>query len=299
MTPENELEIVRRVFAKQIVHAARATDPRLEQALASLRREDFLPPGPWQLVRFPDGYQATPTDDPIYLYQDTPVAILPEKGLNNGQPSFLTFLISIGGLQDGERTVHIGTGTGYYTAVISHLAGRNGRVVGIELEPELASRARSNLAGFSNVEVIHGDGATMPLDPADVIYVNAGASRPADIWLDALKPGGRMVLPLTVNFLTKQGHLMTYGAIFLITRHPNDPHHFAARGISGVHIYPCVGVRDEASEKALFAAFDSKGLKNGDARNSGLEKVTRLYRTDDIPEERCWVRAPGWCLAYE
>jgi protein-L-isoaspartate(D-aspartate) O-methyltransferase len=96
MTPENELEIVRRVFAKQIVHAARATDPRLEQALASLRREDFLPPGPWQLVRFPEGYQATPTDDPIYLYQDTPVAILPEKGLNNGQPSFLTFLISIG-----------------------------------------------------------------------------------------------------------------------------------------------------------------------------------------------------------
>ena len=135
MTPENELEIVRRVFARQIVHAARATDPRLEQALAGLRREDFLPPGPWQLMRFPEGYQATPTDDPIYLYQDTPVAILHEKGLNNGQPSFLTFLISIGGLRDGERAVHIGTGTGYYTAVISHLAGQGGRVVGIELEP--------------------------------------------------------------------------------------------------------------------------------------------------------------------
>jgi hypothetical protein len=27
-------------------------------------------------------------------------------------------------------------------------------------------------------------------------------------------------------------------------------------------------------------------------------KVTRLYRSDDIPAERCWVRAPGWCLAY-
>ena len=133
---------MRRAFAKQIVHAARVTDPRLEQALAALRREDFLPPGPWQLMRLPDHYQATPTDDPIYLYQDTPVAILHEKGLNNGQPSFLTFLISIGRLQDGERAVHIGTGTGYYTAVISHLAGRNGHVVGIELEPDLASRAR-------------------------------------------------------------------------------------------------------------------------------------------------------------
>ena len=45
MTPDSELEIVRRAFAKQIVHAAQATAPRLEQALADLRREDFLPPG--------------------------------------------------------------------------------------------------------------------------------------------------------------------------------------------------------------------------------------------------------------
>jgi protein-L-isoaspartate(D-aspartate) O-methyltransferase len=299
MTSADELAIVRTVYAKQIVHAARATDPRLEEALAALSREDFLSPGPWQLMRFPGGDQQTPNDDPIYLYQDAPVAILLEKGLNNGQPSFLTFLISMGGLQDGERAVHIGTGTGYYTAVMSHLAGRNGQVLGIEFEPELASRAKSNLARFSNVEVIHGDGSTMPLEPADVIYLNAGASRPNANWLDALKPGGRMVLPLTVSYTTDQGHSMTYGAIFLITRMANDPEHFAARGISGVHIYPCVGVRDEASENALLAAFDHKGSTNRDARNSGLEKVTRLYRTDDIPEERCWVRAPGWSLAYE
>jgi len=299
VTPQNELEIVRRVFAKQIVHAARATNPRLEQALAGLRREDFLPPGPWQLVRFPEGYQATPTDDPIYLYQDTPVAILQEKGLNNGQPSFLTFLISIGGLQDGERAVHIGTGTGYYTAVISHLAGSDGRVVGIELEPELASRARNNLARYSNVEVIHGDGAKIPIEPADVIYVNAGASRPADTWLDALKPGGRMVLPLTVNFVTEQGHLMTDGAIFLITRHPDDPNHFAARCMSGTRIYPCAGMRDEASDRALAAAFEKDGFRNGVSGKSGLSRITRLYRTDDIAEQRCWMRAPGWCLAYE
>jgi protein-L-isoaspartate(D-aspartate) O-methyltransferase len=298
MTPKNELEIVRRVFAKQIVHAARANDPRLEQALADLRREDFLPPGPWQLMRAPGGYQATPTDDPIYLYQDTPVAILHDKGLNNGQPSFLTFLISIGGLQDGERAVHIGTGTGYYTAVIGHLAGRDGRVVGIELEPELAACARNNLARFSNIEVIHGDGAKMPIEPADVIYVNAGASRPADTWLDALKPGGRMILPLTANFVTEQGHSMTDGAIFLITRHPNDPDHFAARCMSGTRIYPCAGMRDEASDQALVAAFEKDGFRNG-AKNSGLSRITRLYRTDDIAEQRCWMRAPGWCLAYE
>jgi protein-L-isoaspartate(D-aspartate) O-methyltransferase len=299
MTAENGLALVRRAYAKQIVHAARAADPRLEEALAGLRREDFLPPGPWQLMRFPGGYQQTPDDDPIYLYQDTPVAIVPEKGLNNGQPSFLTFLVSLGGLQDGERAVHIGTGTGYYTAVMSHLAGRNGRVFGIELEPELASRAKINLARFSNVEVINADGSMMPLEPADVIYVNAGASRPSETWLDALKPGGRMVLPLTVSYTTEQGHSITRGAIFLITRLANDSDHFAARCMSGVHVYPCLGMRDEASEKALVAAFGKDGLNDGASTNSELGKVTRLYRTDDIPEERCWLRAPGWSLAYD
>jgi protein-L-isoaspartate(D-aspartate) O-methyltransferase len=291
MMREDELQVVRRVYAKQIVHAARASDPLLEKALAKLRREDFLTAGPWQLMRFPGGYQITPNDDPIYLYQDVPVAIMSEKGLNNGQPSFLTFLISIGELQEGESVVHIGTGTGYYTAVMSNLAGQNRRVVGIEFEAELASRARANLARFSNIEVIHGDGSTVPLELADVIFVNAGASHPAETWLDALKPGGRMILPLTVSYTTEQGHSMTRGAIFRITRDVNG---YAARSMSGVHIYPCAGLRDEASEKALTAAFEKSVFENAD-----LGRVTRLHRTDDIPEERCWLRAPGWCLAYE
>jgi len=30
----------------------------------------------------------------------------------------------------------------------------------------------------------------------------------------------------------------------------------------------------------------------------GAERVTRLYRRDHLPENRCWLGAPGWCLAY-
>jgi protein-L-isoaspartate(D-aspartate) O-methyltransferase len=51
---------------------------------------------------------------------------------------------------------------------------------------------------------------------------------------------------------------------------------------------PCEGGRDETGEQALAVAFD-KG---------GAERVTRLYRRDDLPEDQCWLRAPGWCLAY-
>ena len=46
--------------------------------------------------------------------------------------------------------------------------------------------------------------------------------------------------------------------------------------------------RDEDGERALGAAFD-KG---------GAERVTRLYLRDDLPEDQCWLRALGWCLAY-
>jgi protein-L-isoaspartate(D-aspartate) O-methyltransferase len=124
----------------------------------------------------------------------------------------------------------------------------------------------------------------MPLASANVIYVNAGATRPAEVWLDALKSGGRIILPLTVS--GAPGDSMTQGAIFLIERHTD---HYSARCMSSTVIYPCVGARDKASETALAEAF----------QRGGWDKVRRLYRTDEIPKECCWVRAPSWSLAYE
>jgi protein-L-isoaspartate O-methyltransferase len=56
-----------------------------------------------------------------------------------------------------------------------------------------------NLAQTPHVRVVHGDGTRATFDPADVIYVNAGATRPADVWLDRLKEGGRLILPLTAD----------------------------------------------------------------------------------------------------
>jgi protein-L-isoaspartate(D-aspartate) O-methyltransferase len=51
------------------------------------------------------------------------VSLIPEKSLNDGQPSFLVGLIGLGRIQAGEHVVHIGCGVGYYTAIMAHLAG--------------------------------------------------------------------------------------------------------------------------------------------------------------------------------
>jgi len=289
MNREAELHIVRAAYAKQILAAAGVTDDaRLETALGATAREDFLGAGPWPILRQFRRYVTTPDADPVYLYTDDLVGIVPERRINNGQPSLHAHLIHAAAPQAGDHIVHIGTGSGYYTALLAHLAGPSGRVTGIEYEPELAARARANVAADSNVQIIEGDGTLVGFDQADVIYVNAGCTRPAASWLDRLADGGRLILPLTSNLgfgAKSPEQFANAGAVFRIERRGPD---YLASWISPVAIFPCAGGRDEESERALTEAF-AKG---------GWQQVTRLYRDQEVGAERCWVRGPDWCLAY-
>jgi protein-L-isoaspartate(D-aspartate) O-methyltransferase len=283
MDRDTELQIVRRAYAKQIMAAAGVADRRVEAAFAAVRREDFLGRGPWPILRWDRGYVPTPTRNPIYLYADVLVGILPERNLNNGQPSFLAALIAGASPRPGEHVVHVGAGVGYYTAILAQLVGRQGRVTAIELDPGLADRLAANFSGARNVRVLQGDGARVPFGAADAILVNAGATRPADAWLDGLRDGGRLILPLTAHGFPNTD--VRRGAVFRIMRRGDD---LLATRVSGVAIFPCAGMRDAESEAALAAAFE-KGR---------VQEVTRLYRRDDVSEEDCWVRGQGWCLAY-
>jgi len=290
MDRQAELSIIREAYARQILAAAVVNDDALAAAFGAIRREDFLGPPPWPIVRgFRGGdYVSTPGNDPVYLYTDDLVGILPERRLNNGQPSLHAHLINQAAPVTGDHVVHVGTGAGYYTAILAHLAGPSGRVTGIEYDAELAARAKANLAPYPNVEVRQGDGALVPFDDADVIYVNAGCTRPAESWLDRLADGGRLILPMTSDqgFSSRAAERMARsGAVFRITRRGDD---YLAAWISSVAIFPCAGNRDEVSERALAEAF----------AGNGLQQVTRLYRHEDVPDERCWVRGPGWALAY-
>jgi protein-L-isoaspartate(D-aspartate) O-methyltransferase len=291
MDRQGELAIIRAAYAKQVLAIAEIDDARLNAAFAAVRRDDFLGPGPWPILRRLEArwYVPTPDADPVYLYTNDLVGIVPERHINNGQPSLHAHLIHQASPAAGEHVVHVGTGTGYYTAILAHLAGSSGRVTGIEYDGDLAARARANFASTPHVEIVEGDGGLVAFDPADVIYVNAGCTRPADIWLDRLKDGGRLILPMTSDrgFAAKSLEKMaSAGAVFRIERRANDTF---ANWISAVAIFPCAGSRDEASERALAEAF----------ANKGWERVTRLYRDQQIAAERCWVRGDRWCLAYD
>jgi len=288
MTAKSDIEIIRRAYAKRVMFAAGAADRRVEAAFAAVPREAFLDPGPWQIVRWrfasnSRGYVATPSADPAYIYDDVVVALLPERTLNNGQPSLHASLIASAAPKAGEHVVHIGVGFGYYTALLAHLVGRRGKVTAIEYDAELAARGARNLAAWPQAHVVPGDGTKIDFAPADVIYVNAGATHPLPHWVDRLAEGGRLIVPLT-----EAGFPMgdaRRGAVFRIERRGDD---YAARRISPVAIFPCAGGRDADAEAALATAF-GKG---------GAEGVTRLYRHDAVPDEDCWLRGKGWCLAY-
>jgi len=109
MDRQRELSIIRAAYAKQILAIAGVDNARLAAAFGATFREDFLGPGPWPIFRFfRGGYAPTPDADPFYLYTDDLIGILPERHINNGQPSLHAYLIHRASPAAGERVVHIG-----------------------------------------------------------------------------------------------------------------------------------------------------------------------------------------------
>lgn len=273
-----DLPALRRAYAHEMLRRGGVVSPALEEAYAAIPREHYLGAPPWKILRL-TGYAETAGPDPAPLYDDVLVALVPERRINNGQPSAHAHWIAAADPRPGDHVVHIGAGTGYYTAILAHLVGPTGRVTAIELDTDLAARARANLAHLSNVTAFQGDGASLPFDPADVIYVNAGATRPADAWLDGLKEGGRLVMPLTAPGVFQMG------GMFRFERRGED---YLARLVSDAAFIPCAGMRDSEAGEALAKAI-AKG---------GAAKVTRLVRHDGVPEEQAWLRTPTWSLLY-
>lgn len=277
----SDIADIRRDYARKILEHVRVTSPRLEEAFAAIPRENFVGPGPWALFSF-SGYRKTEDADPKHLYDDVLVALVPEKQINNGQPSGHAMWLHAADPRPGDHVVHVGAGTGYYTALLAHLVGATGRVTAIEYDPDLAAIARENLKLYANVSVLHGDGTTLPFDPADVIYVNAGVTRPAESWLDGLKEGGRLVLPLTASSGPGQ---IPPGVVFRFERSGDE---FRASVVSPTAFIPCEGLREPESGKALAGAFAT-----GD-----VSRVTRLVRGGNWPDDQVWLRGPGWTLLY-
>ena len=196
-----DLNDIRRYFAEETEAVANIRSEALIDAFAKVPREHFLGPGPWRIQGDRDeNYRTTEDTDPRRLYHNILVAIDPGRHFSNGQPSYLAFCIDPLDLAEEDRVLHVGCGVGYYTAIMAEVVGTSGHVTGVEIDADLASRARENLAYLGQVKVNDGDGGECDSDPCDAIFINAGVTHPSAVWLDSLLPGGRLILYLTVAF---------------------------------------------------------------------------------------------------
>jgi protein-L-isoaspartate(D-aspartate) O-methyltransferase len=118
-------------------------------------------------------------------------------GQTISQPYVVALMTALLDLDDGDRVLEIGTGSGYHTAVLSRVAGE---VYSIEIIERMSAEAAGRLRrlGYDNVHLRAGDGyeGWPEAAPFDAVILTAAPPRIPKPLIDQLKVGGRMVAPV-------------------------------------------------------------------------------------------------------
>ncbi|HKW61548.1 MAG TPA: methyltransferase domain-containing protein [Candidatus Acidoferrum sp.] len=283
------IEDCREFYAREVKFAAGVTTPGLVEAFAKVPREKFPGPGPWQIgsaearAMSISGFgqlSYITVEDPREVYHNVVISLDRAKDINNGQPGSLARWIDALAPKAGERVYHLGCGVGYYTAIMAEVVGPHGNVMGLEVQPDLAARAKENLADYTNLMVEAGDGAEFDPGECDAIFVNCGVTHPQTKWLERLSEGGRLVVPFTMAVNATIGQ----GVMTKITRLNGR---YAAEMVSPVGIYSGGNLRDAALQPQLL-----KGLTTG-----GLLKLKSVRTDAHEAAETCVVHASEVCLS--
>jgi len=287
------LDEYRRFYAEEIEQVATLSSPALVEAFARVPREKFLGPPPWQFASAEARAMAAvgltqaayrTTSEPRHLYHNVVVSVDRAKDINNGQPSALAAWINALDLKSGDRVYHMGCGVGYYTAIMAELVGPGGSVVALDAQPDLAARARENLSGYPQTAVHTGDGAAFDPEPCDAMLVNAGVTHPHALWLERLREGGRLVMPLTLAISPTIGQ----GVMVKIVRGASG---FSASVVTPLAILNGGSLRDPELEAPLRQAL-MKAMSTG-----AIFKLKSLRRDAHEPDESCLWHTPGACLS--
>lgn len=155
-----------------------AISPRVMAALARVPRHAFVP-----------------ASDHPYAYINRPLSI--GHGQTISQPYIVAIMTDLLDIDEDDRVLEIGCGSGYQAAVLAEMAGE---VYSVEVVPELAEEARMRLArlNYTNVHIRVGDGYAGWPDraPFDAIIVTSAPPSIPEALVAQLKFGGRLVIPV-------------------------------------------------------------------------------------------------------
>jgi protein-L-isoaspartate(D-aspartate) O-methyltransferase len=156
------------------------TSKEVEETMLAVDRALFMPPG------------APAYDDRAYLVM---------SGQTISAPGVVAFMLEQLELGKGMKVLEIGTGTGYNAALISHMVGPEGKVVSVEILPELHALASKNIAKIGppeNIELICSDGSSgcPGQAPYDRIIVTAAMPELNEHLIGQLNENGRLIAPV-------------------------------------------------------------------------------------------------------
>lgn len=193
--PDDQEAVARRQHLVNLLKQGKyLTTSAVEAAFRAVPRHLFLPGIPLDMVY---ANEAIPTK----FHDGLPIS-------SSSQPAVMATMLEQLDVQAGQHILEIGAGTGYNAALLATLAGAGGQVVTIDIDDDVVSEAQDHLrvAGFPHVRIISGDGAFGYRDaaPYDRIILTVGSWDIAPAWIDQLKPGGRLLLPLVIHSNVQQ-----------------------------------------------------------------------------------------------
>ncbi len=138
-----------------------------------------------------------------HIYVNAPMPIGNNQTIS--QPSTVAFMLEHLATEEGDKVLDIGSGSGWTTALLCQIVGRNGSVIGLERVDELLKLGRKNLSQFSFSSPCKiqkaGDELGLPSEQFDRILVSASADEiPEELFLQ-LKIGGILVIPVRNSIL--------------------------------------------------------------------------------------------------
>lgn len=158
--------------------------PRISEAFRKIKRVDFLPEDSKDLAE---------------LNEALPIGY----GQTISQPLVVAFMLELLAPEPGEKILDIGSGSGWTSALLGEIVGKEGKVIAIDIVPELVEFGKKNVAKYNLVErgiveFICADGSKgyEKEAPFDKILASASAEILPKSWKEQLKMGGRIVTPI-------------------------------------------------------------------------------------------------------
>jgi protein-L-isoaspartate(D-aspartate) O-methyltransferase len=171
---------------------------REEMVIHQIANRGVSDPGVLQAFRSVPRHLFVPEEKRHLAYEDYPLPIGKEQTIS--QPYIVALMTESSGIQKGDKVLEIGTGSGYQAAILSYLGAQ---VYSIERIAFLAETAKELLVSLGyNANVMVGDGTLgwSKDAPYDKIIVTAAAPSIPLPWIEQLKLGGRIVVPLGGSF---------------------------------------------------------------------------------------------------